>query len=107
MAWFYLITAAVFEIGWPLGFKLSTMYPSHRVGWILFAAVCMALSGVFLYFAQRTIPIATAYIVWTGAGAVFTFLLGVLFFGDALTALRLLFVGLILAGIVGLELTTK
>ncbi len=107
MAWIYLIVAAIFEIGWPLGFKLSTMHPSYRVHWILFATVCMALSGVCLYFAQRTIPIATAYIVWTGAGAVFTFLLGAMLFGDALTVFRLLFAGLILAGIVGLELTTK
>lgn len=107
MSWLYLIVAAIFEIGWPLGFKLSTMHPAHRVGWILFATACMALSGIFLYLAQRTIPIATAYIVWTGAGAVFTFLLGVVLFGDALTALRLLFAGLILAGVIGLELTTR
>ncbi len=107
MAWIYLIIAAVFEVGWPLGFKLSTLYPTARIGWIVFAAVSMILSGIFLYFAQRTIPIATAYIIWTGAGAVFTFILGVLFFGDVLTLLRLLFVILVLVGVVGLELTMK
>ena len=70
MAWIYLTVAAIFEVGWPLGFKLADLHP-HRFGtFISLAAVSMVLSGIFLYLAQRTIPVSTAYIVWTGIGAV-------------------------------------
>lgn len=67
-AWLYLILGGVFEIGWPLGFKLAQMLP-HRLLWIGVAVVSMGLSGFFLYEAQRSIPIGTAYLVWTGIGA--------------------------------------
>lgn len=107
MEWIYLLVAAVFEIGWPLGFKLSSTQPGRFGWWIAFAVLCMALSGVFLYFAQRTIPVSTAYIVWTGMGAIGTLLIGILFFGDSASLMRMLFALLILIGIAGLELTAK
>lgn len=107
MAYILLFTAALFEVGWPLGFKLSSLYPHHFWLYIALAAVSMALSGILLYFAQRTIPISTAYIIWTGAGAIGTFLLGVIFFGDSASILRMLFALLVVVGIVGLELTSK
>lgn len=107
MAWFYLFLAAIFEVGWPLGFKLSDMYPNKFWLYISLAAVCMILSSVFLYVAQRTIPISTAYIIWTGIGAVCTFIIGMIFFGDPASLLRMFFALLILVGVVGLELTTK
>lgn len=107
MAWVYLIIAAVFEIGWPLGFKLSSAQPERFGWWIAFAVVSMALSGVFLYLAQRTIPVSTAYIVWTGMGAIGTLLIGIVFFGDSASLTRMLFALLILIGIAGLELTAK
>ena len=103
MSWFYLIIAGAFEIGWPLGFKLSQTTP-YKFSWIAFSVVAMALSGLFLWLAQRTIPMGTAYAVWTGIGAVGAFLTGVIFFRDPATALRLVSVGLIVAGIVGLKL---
>ena len=107
MAWFYLIIAAVFEVGWPLGFKLSGTQP-HRFGlWITLAVLSMALSGVFLYLAQKSIPVSTAYIMWTGIGAVGTFLIGIAWFGDSASLLRMFFALLILVGVTGLELTTK
>lgn len=105
-AWILLIVAAVFEVGWPLGFKLSGLHPERFGLCIALSVVSMALSGVFLYLAQRTIPISTAYIVWTGIGAVCTFAIGIAFFGDSASVLRMSFAFLILAGVVGLELTS-
>ena len=66
----------------------------------------MALSGGFLLNAQKSIPMGTAYAVWTGIGAVGAFVLGILFFGEAATLARFFFVGLIVAGIVGLKIST-
>lgn len=107
MYWLLLLIAAVFEVGWPLGFKLSSLYPEHFWAYITFAIVSMLLSGMFLYFAQRGIPVSTAYVVWTGIGAVGTFLLGIFFFGDPATVLRMFFALLILVGIVGLETSSN
>ena len=107
MAWVLLVIAAIFEVGWPLGFKLSDLYPERFWLYISLATLSMALSGVFLYFAQKTIPVSTAYIIWTGIGAIGTFLLGILFFDDSASLLRMAFALLILVGIVGLELTSK
>lgn len=105
MHWLYLLIAAVFEVGWPLGFKLSGLHPERFWLYIALATISMALSGVFLYLAQRTIPVSTAYIVWTGIGAVGTFAIGVAFFGDSASLLRMFFALMILVGIVGIELT--
>ncbi|MDJ0926520.1 MAG: multidrug efflux SMR transporter [Gammaproteobacteria bacterium] len=106
MAWFYLIVAGIFEWGWPVGLKLGMTDAGPRWPWIVFAAVCIAISGALLLLAQRTIPIGTAYAVWTGIGAVGTFVLGILLFGEAATLARAFFVGLIVVGIVGLQQTT-
>ena len=104
MAWIYLIIAAIFEVGWPLGFKLSGLHPERFGLYITLAIVSMALSGLFLYWAQKSIPVSTAYIIWTGIGAIGTFLLGICCFGDSASLLRMFFALLILIGIVGLEL---
>ena len=103
MAWVYLIVAGLFEIGWPVGLKLSQT-PGRLIVGVIVAVVCMAASGAFLWLAQRTIPIGTAYAVWTGIGAAGTFIVGILFYGDSTSALRLVSVGLIIAGIIGLKL---
>lgn len=105
MGWVYLLIAACFEVGWPLGFKLSSLYPERFWGYLSLSVVSMILSGFFLYLAQRTIPVSTAYIAWTGIGAVGTLLLGIFCFGDGVTLLRLFFASIILVGIIGLELT--
>lgn len=107
MAWFYLIIAAIFEVGWPLGFKMSGLHPEKFWTYISLASISMILSGVFLYFAQKSIPVSTAYIIWTGIGAIGTFLIGIFFFGDSSTLLRMFFALLIIIGIVGLEITSK
>lgn len=106
MPWIQLLIAGVFEWGWPLGLKLGIAEEGLRWRWILFSIACMTLSGGLLLLAQRTIPMGTAYAVWTGIGAVGTFALGVAVFGEAATPARFLFVGLIIAGIAGLKLAS-
>lgn len=64
-----------------------------RWGWITFAGICMAVSGALLLIAQKTIPMGTAYAVWTGIGAVGTFVLGLLLFSEPATPARFFFVG--------------
>lgn len=103
MPWLFLIFAGLFEIGWPLGFKLADTYPRYFYHSIILAIVSMALSGYLLYLAQKSIPIGTAYVIWTGIGAVGTVILGICFFGDSSGLLRLFFVSLILIGVVGLK----
>ena len=103
MSWFYLIIAGAFEIGWPLGFKLSQT-TSYKFAWIAFSVAAMALSGLFLWMAQKTIPMGTAYAVWTGIGAVGAFVTGIILFRDPLSALRIVSVVLIVTGIVGLKI---
>lgn len=98
------MVASVFEMGWPLGFKLSTTDASHKVFWIVLSVISMGLSGLFLWMAQRTIPIGTAYAIWTGMGAVGTLIIGIVFFGDSASVFRLVSAVLIVAGIVGLKL---
>lgn len=104
MAWILLIIAGLFEIGWPLGFKLASMHFKYFIWFIGLSILSMGLSGYFLYLAQKSIPIGTAYVIWTGIGAIGTVLLGILFFHDSANIFRLLFLSLILIGIVGLKL---
>lgn len=103
-AWLQLLIAALFEIGWPLGFKLSQ---TTRFKWLFIglAVLSMAMSGLFLWLAQRQIPIGTAYAVWTGIGAAGTFVIGILWFGDPAGQLRLLSFVLIVIGVLGLKLS--
>ena len=104
MAWILLIIAGLFEIGWPLGFKLASMHSKYFIWFIGLSILSMGLSGYFLYLAQKSIPIGTAYVIWTGIGAIGTVLLGILFFHDSANIFRLLFLSLILIRIVGLKL---
>jgi quaternary ammonium compound-resistance protein SugE len=102
VAWVYLVIAGIMEWGWPMGLKFASN-PSHR-GWaIALAIVSILLSGYFLLLAQRTLPIGTAYAVWTGIGAVGTFVLGIVILGEPAAFGRFFFVGLIIAGIAGLK----
>jgi len=106
MGWTYLIIAGIFEWGWPAGLKLGWTNEGAHYGWIAFAVVCMIISGALLLLALRTIPMGTAYAIWTGIGAVGTLVLGILFFGEAATLARFFFVGLIVVGILGLKLSS-
>lgn len=104
MSWFYLVLAGLAEIGWALGLKYTEGFtrPLPTALTILGLIVSMALLGLAL----RDLPMGTAYAVWTGIGTVGTVLLGIWLFGDPATPLRLLCIGLILAGILGLKLVS-
>lgn len=104
MAWLLLIAAGILEIGWPLGFKLASIYEKYFYVFITISVISMGASGFLLYLAQKSIPIGTAYVIWTGIGAVGAVLIGILFFHDSANIFRLLFVLLILSGVVGLKM---
>lgn len=104
MSWLYLIFAGLLEIGWPVGLKLAQSVATRWSG-IAMAVCFMAASGFFLWLAQRHIPIGTAYAVWTGIGAAGTFIVGVIFFGDATSLLRYAGILLIVTGVIVLKLS--
>ncbi|RMF88402.1 MAG: quaternary ammonium compound-resistance protein SugE [Nitrospinota bacterium] len=101
MAWISLLIAGLFEVGWAIGLKytenFSRFWPS--IGTIL----AMLLSLYFLSVALQTIPVGTAYAVWTGIGAAGTALLGILLFGESRDLLRIGCILLIVTGVVGLK----
>jgi quaternary ammonium compound-resistance protein SugE len=103
MPWILLVIAGLFEVGWAIGLKytegFSRLWPS--VGTL----AAMGLSVLLLGIAMRSLPVGTAYAVWTGIGAVGTVMLGIVLFGEPATVARLACVGLIVAGILGLKLT--
>jgi len=105
MAWFILIIAGIFEIAWAIGLKysegLSKFWPS------VFTLVCLVISMGMLAYAVRSLPVGTAYAVWTGIGAVGTVILGMVLFNEPKDLARVFFIGLILMGIVGLKFFTK
>lgn len=103
MNWIALIFAGIFEIGWPLGMKMAQTSPTNKFGWIVLAIASMAISGVLLFYSQKTIPIGTAYAVWTGIGAVGTLIVGIILFIDSASIFRLLSALLIVVGIIGLK----
>lgn len=102
MAWIHLLIAAMFEVGWPVGLKMAENSPFKLI-WLAFAATAMIFSGLFLYLAQKTIPIGTAYAVWTGIGASCTFAVGILFFNDTVSLIRCLGIIFIIFGVACLK----
>ena len=104
LSWIYLILAGIAEIGWPVGLKIS-QDPNTRITGILVAVSFMAVSGFLLWMAQKQIPIGTSYAVWTGIGAVGTFLVGILFYGDPGSLGRYFGILLIISGVIVLKLT--
>ena len=104
MAWFILFIAGLMEIGWAIGLKYTEGF-SRLIPSVLTLAA-MAASILLLGWALKTLPIGTAYAVWTGIGAVGTAILGIVLLGEPATAMRLACIGLIVAGIAGLKLVT-
>jgi quaternary ammonium compound-resistance protein SugE len=104
MAWLILFVAGLFEIGWAIGLKYTDGFT--RLVPSVLTVVAMAVSVILLGVALKTLPVGTAYAVWTGVGAVGTAILGIYLFGDPATTARLTSIGLIVAGIVGLKLVT-
>ena len=104
MAWVTLFVAGLLEIAWAVGLKytqgFTRLWPT--VGTVVALVASMALLGLSL----RTLPLGTAYAVWTGIGSVGTAVLGIVLFREPATALRLVCIGLIVAGIVGLKVAS-
>lgn len=100
--WIYLIAAGFFEIGWPLGLKLTSI-PSFKIFGPIISIISMGISGVLLWLSLKGISIGTAYAVWTGIGAAGTFIIGVLFFNDPSILLRWIGVSLIILGVIFLK----
>lgn len=104
MAWVFLFLAGISEVGWALGLKYTEGFTRF---WPSAATVAtMIISFVLLGQALRTLPIGTAYAIWTGIGAIGTAVAGMILFGEPRDALRIACLGLIVAGIVGLKLVT-
>ncbi len=105
MAWFYLIIAGVFEVVWAIGLKYSNgftkLYPS------LITIGGMLISFYLLSLATKSLPIGTAYAIWTGIGALGAVLLGIVLFNEPLNISRIFFLCLLLIGIIGLKMTAS
>lgn len=105
MSWIYLFIAGLFEIGWAIGLKytegFTKLWPS------VITVIGMILSFYFLSNAVKSIPIGTAYAIWTGIGAVGTAVLGIILFGESKEVIRIFFILLIVIGIVGLKIFSK
>lgn len=104
MAWVILVTAGLFEVGWTISLKYSQGFT--RLGPTVATGALSLASIILLGLAVRWLPIGTAYAVWTGIGAVGTVLLGIALFGEPADAARLVCIALIVAGILGLKLSS-
>lgn len=107
MSWIYLIIAGLFEVG----FTFSLAHTKGATGksaaiWYTAFAVCLVISMALLVKSTQTLPIGTAYAVWTGIGAVGTVLVGILFFGDSVSFWRIFFIFTLVASIIGLKLVS-
>lgn len=102
MAWLILVLAGLFEVGWAIGLKysdgFSRLWPT--IGTVIAMLVSLGLLGI----AMRALPVGTAYAVWVGVGAVGTVILGIVLFDEPANPARLISVGFIIAGIIGLKL---
>ena len=102
MAWIILFVAGLFEIAWAIGLKysdgLTKLWPS------VFTVISLVISMVLLAVSVKTLPVGTAYSVWTGIGAVGTAILGIFLFDESKEFIRIFFIFLIIIGIVGLKI---
>ena len=104
MNWIALLVAGLFEVVWAIGLKYTQGFTRFWPSAITLAA--MTASVLLLGWAMRSLPVGTAYAVWVGVGAVGTAILGIVLFGEAASAGRLVSLGLVIAGIVGLKLAS-
>jgi quaternary ammonium compound-resistance protein SugE len=104
MAWIILLLAGLTEVGWAVGLKYTEGFT--RLVPSVLTVICMVVSLGLLGLALKSLPIGTAYAVWTGIGTVGTAILGIYLFGESTAALRLACIGLIVVGIVGLKLVS-
>lgn len=104
MNWFILVVAGLFEIGWAVGLKYTEGFT--RIWPTLGTVVSMIISLGLLGIAMKSLPVGTAYAIWVGVGTVGTAILGIILLGESVNLLRLVSLGLIVAGIIGLKLAT-
>ena len=104
MAWIYLALAGLFEIGWAIGLKYTDGFTRPMPTALTVASMIVSLG--LLGFALKTLPVGTAYAIWTGIGTVGTVALGIVLLGESANALRLACIGLIVIGILGLKLVS-
>jgi quaternary ammonium compound-resistance protein SugE len=104
MSWIFLVIAGLLEIGWAVGLKYTAGFTRPLPTFLTVAAMIASMS--LLGLAVKTLPIGTAYAIWTGIGTVGTALLGIVLFGEPATAARLTCMTLIVAGILGLKFLT-
>lgn len=105
MAWVYLFVAGLFECGWAIGLKYTEGFTKFAPS--VWTIVSMAISIWLLSVAMKSIPIGTAYAIWTGIGAVGVAILGMVLFGESRAVLRLICLLFIITGIVGLKIVSK
>ena len=105
MSWLILIVAGLFEVVWATALKMSNGFRNPLADVVFVAG--MALSVWILAIAMKTIPMGTAYAVWTGIGAIGGVVVGIIAFGESASAARIVSAALIVAGIVGLKLAAK
>ncbi len=105
MAWIYLVIAGLLEIGWAIGLKYTGGFSRF---WPSVVTICIMIASFgLLAAALKTIPVGTAYAVWTGIGAVGTAIIGMVFLGESREVLRILCIVLIVAGVVGLKFASE
>ena len=104
MAWLVLLVAGLLEVGWAIGLKYTEGF--SRLGPSIWTVLAMVASLGLLGIALKSLPVGTAYAIWTGVGTVGTAILGMVLFGESTAALRLACIGLIVAGIIGLKVVT-
>ena len=104
MNWFYLLLAGIFEIGWTIGLK--QMDNHKNIVWTIIFYVSITTSFYFLQQALKEIPIGTAYAIYTSIGAIGTVLIGMLYFKEPTSLLRIGFILLIITGVIGLKVTS-
>ncbi|CAM4084455.1 DMT family transporter [Listeria booriae] len=104
MAWIFLLIAGICEMGFVVMMKLSEGFKIWK--YTIFTIIFMIFSFFLLSLSLKTIPIGTGYAVWTGIGAVGSVLMGMFLFKEKKSALKLLFITLIIAGVIGLKLTS-
>ena len=105
MAWFFLILGGLFEVGFTTCLKLSINF--SRLGWSIGFFVCITLSFFLLNKAVQTLPMGTAYAVWTGIGAAGSVIVGILFFKESSDFWRIFFLCLLIGSILGLKVVSK
>ncbi|MDP3148954.1 MAG: quaternary ammonium compound efflux SMR transporter SugE [Ignavibacteria bacterium] len=105
MSWIVLFIAGLFEVAWAIGLKYSEGFSKPIAS--VFTIVTMIISMALLSYSVKTLPVGTAYAVWTGIGAVGTAILGIFLFNESREFMRIFFIFLIVVGIVGLKFYVK